>query len=88
VQAAGGFVGEPSKEGAQAAGDWLAEVARDPEGLLTLGKRSRALAESRFDIDRITDEFETVLAAASGLPVVPAPLPRAFGRLDSVRASS
>lgn len=45
VEAAGGYVAAPTREGAQAAADWLAEVTHDPEGLQLLGKRARALAE-------------------------------------------
>ena len=61
VEAAGGFVAAPTADGAQQAADWLAEVTRDPEGLHVLGKRARELAEERFDIDRIGDQFESIL---------------------------
>lgn len=62
VTTAGGFVAEPSMVGADAAAAWLADVTRDGEGLQLLGKRSRELAERRFDIERITTEFETILS--------------------------
>ena len=90
VAAAGGFVGAPSHAGTQAAAAWLADVTRDAEALAVLGKRSRALAESRFDIARITDEFVEVLLDAAARPMA-APALRARharGHLDQVRANS
>lgn len=66
VAAAGGFVGAPTADGARAAGEWLARMARDPEGLAVLGKRARALAEERFDIGRIGAQFEDVLHEVVG----------------------
>jgi glycosyltransferase involved in cell wall biosynthesis len=66
VQAAGGCVAEPTTEGARRAAEWLAAVTRDPEGLIVLGKRARALAEERFDIDRIGAEFDEILSEAAG----------------------
>ncbi|HZY75409.1 MAG TPA: glycosyltransferase [Jatrophihabitantaceae bacterium] len=61
VAVAGGFVGAPTREGARAAGEWVANLGRDPEGLAVLGKRARALAEERFDIERIGAQFEGLL---------------------------
>ena len=46
---------------------WLAaarELAGDSDRRARMAASARAYAESAFDIDRITDEFETVLAAA------------------------
>ncbi|HEU5006489.1 MAG TPA: glycosyltransferase family 4 protein [Jatrophihabitantaceae bacterium] len=61
VAVAGGFVGPPTREGARSAGEWVADLGRDPEGLAVLGKRARALAEERFDIGRIGAQFEGLL---------------------------
>lgn len=61
VSLAGGCVAPPSNAGCHVAAQWLAEVAKDPEGLIALGKRARAVAEERFDIDQITDAFEDLL---------------------------
>jgi glycosyltransferase involved in cell wall biosynthesis len=66
VAAAGGFVGAPNAEGAREAGSWVADMVRDPEGLAVLGKRARALAEERFDIERIGGLFEQVLQDVAG----------------------
>lgn len=66
---AGGFAAGPDDAGARDAASWLAETARDGEALGLLGKKARALAEERFDIETITDVFERVLerAAARGV---------------------
>ncbi|HKC26617.1 MAG TPA: glycosyltransferase family 4 protein [Jatrophihabitans sp.] len=67
VRTAGGFVGEPTPDGADRAAEWLAAtVASGPEALTKLGVRARHLAERRFDIAAITDRFEDVLRAAAG----------------------
>lgn len=65
VSAAGGFVGEPTTDGARAAAAWLADVAGDREALVRLGERARASAEARFDIDRIGARFEDILQAVA-----------------------
>jgi colanic acid biosynthesis glycosyl transferase WcaI len=79
VEAAGGCVAPPTAAGAQAAGAWLAEITRDPEGLRVLGKRARALAEERFDIDRIGAEFDAILSqVAAGAARVDGREPSAF----------
>lgn len=67
VRAAGGFVGEPTREGALAAAEWLAATSRDELAFTRIGHQARALAERLFDIDAITDRFERVLHDAAGL---------------------
>ena len=64
ITAAGGFTSSPDRDGAHAAGEWI--VATAAAGRLgAAGVASRALAEQRFDIDRITDQFEAVLQAVA-----------------------
>ena len=75
VVTAGGCVAAPTRDGARRAAEWLVDVSRDPDGLRLLGKRARALAEVRFDIDRIGAEFDEILheaagGAADGEPIV------------------
>jgi glycosyltransferase involved in cell wall biosynthesis len=60
VSSVGGFVGEPTVAGAQAAAAWLEQKTTEPEGLANVGHHARALAAARFDIDRITDSFESI----------------------------
>jgi putative colanic acid biosynthesis glycosyltransferase WcaI len=67
VSKAGGFIGEPTPDGARAAAAWLVAVTGDPLGLAVLGEQARELAEERFDIDRIGTKFEEILHSASGL---------------------
>ncbi|HJR89649.1 MAG TPA: glycosyltransferase family 4 protein [Aeromicrobium sp.] len=69
IAACGGFVGAPTPEGARRAADWLTRDARDPEVRDEIGKRTRAVAEEKFNPHRITSAFEDVivgLAAGSG----------------------
>jgi colanic acid biosynthesis glycosyl transferase WcaI len=66
VRAAGGFVGEPTVTGAREAGSWLAAEAGDPQRVSALGLAARRLAEERFDIDWIGDQFERLLHVAAG----------------------
>jgi glycosyltransferase involved in cell wall biosynthesis len=57
----GGFVAEPTHAGAEAAAAWIVGVARDPMIRAEIGARTREIAEERFDPERITDRFESVL---------------------------
>jgi hypothetical protein len=60
-------VGAPTSAGAREAAAWLAERAgANRQQLGWLGKAARELASRRFDIDVITDRFETVLERAAG----------------------
>jgi colanic acid biosynthesis glycosyl transferase WcaI len=66
VVASGGCVGAPTPAGAHVAAEWLAAKAADPAGLVTIGIQARNLAITRFNIDRIGSQFETILAEAAG----------------------
>lgn len=63
IRECGGYVGDPTSDGVAGGADWVAEIAGDPAHRTTIGKRTRSIAEERFDPDRITDRFEGVLAA-------------------------
>src|SRR5581483_7949482 len=65
VRAAGGFVADPTPEGARSAADWLVAAAHCPDRLVSIGKQARNLASDRFNIDRIGSEFELVLTEAA-----------------------
>jgi colanic acid biosynthesis glycosyl transferase WcaI len=71
VLAAGGCVAEPNAAGARASAEWLAAQAAQTGSLQKLGARARALAEERFDIDRIGERFEDILHRAARSVVVP-----------------
>lgn len=69
IERAGGHVEEPTPEGARRAAEWVAGLdARTRE---RLGEQSRDVAEKAFDIERITDRFEDVLADAVGQHLQP-----------------
>lgn len=71
VLEAGGCVAPPTSAGAVEAAGWLAGIKNDKAALQVLGRQARDLAEKRFDIDRIGDEFERILLNAVGRPVTP-----------------
>lgn len=64
ILTAGGFIAPPDEQGVQAAVTWLSPLAGDRERLSALGAKSRLLAEQKFDIDKIVDQFEEVLRAS------------------------
>lgn len=63
IEATGGFVAEPDAAGARALADWLATL--NPEQVAKIGRASRALAEEKFDLDRISGRFLDVLQRAT-----------------------
>ena len=71
VMEAGGCVAPPTSAGAVAAAGWLAGICDDKAAQQMLSRRARTLAEQRFDVDRIGDEFEEILYSAVGRTVMP-----------------
>jgi colanic acid biosynthesis glycosyl transferase WcaI len=61
ITACGGFVDEPTPDGARRAATWLAEHAADAATRDQIGKRTRGVAEEKFDPHRITRAFESVI---------------------------
>jgi colanic acid biosynthesis glycosyl transferase WcaI len=61
IAACGGYVDEPTPDGARRAARWLADHADDPAQRAQIGKRTRAVAEEKFNPDRIVDAFEAVI---------------------------
>lgn len=64
IVAAGGFVADPTEDGAQRAADWIAGLVGDAEQRVDLGWRARALAEEKFNLDTIVVQFEGVFEEA------------------------
>lgn len=64
IRAAGGFVSTPDASGVRAAIGWLRTLASDPEQREQVGMRTRRLAEEKFGIEPITDQFVAVIDAA------------------------
>jgi glycosyltransferase involved in cell wall biosynthesis len=64
IAESGGCTAAPDRAGAQAAAEWIVSAAGSGR-LAGIGAASRALAEERFDIERITDQFEAVLTAVT-----------------------
>ena len=68
IAACGGYVDEPTPDGARRAAAWLAEQAAGSAARDQIGKRTRAVAEEKFDPDRITSAFETVIVNLAANP--------------------
>lgn len=60
----GGFVADPTSQGVAEAASWIAKLADDPAARAAIGAATRAVAEERFDPERIADRFESVLRRA------------------------
>lgn len=61
VERTGGCVLAPDSTSIPAAAAFITDLVRDPEHAEVVGKASRALAESEFGLDGITDRFEEAL---------------------------
>ena len=66
IAACGGFVDEPTSAGAGRAAAWLSDQATEASSRDQVGKRTRGVAEEKFDPDRITTAFEAVIADLAG----------------------
>jgi glycosyltransferase involved in cell wall biosynthesis len=64
IEACGGYVDEPTAHGARRAARWLVELVGDPARQAEIGRRSRSIAEQKFDLDDIAARFVAVLEDA------------------------
>jgi glycosyltransferase involved in cell wall biosynthesis len=64
IRDSGGFVADPTDIGAKAGAGWLAELSNDRHTLADIGQRTRQTAERKFDVDKVTEQFEQILDAA------------------------
>jgi glycosyltransferase involved in cell wall biosynthesis len=62
IRDCGGYVDDPTTAGAAGGAEWVAKIADQSSERTDIGRRTRGVAEERFDPDRITDRFERVLA--------------------------
>ena len=65
IHASGGFVTEPTSEAAERATTWLVDLAKDPEAVEVIGRRTRVVAEQKFEAESIADSFEAVITTAA-----------------------
>jgi glycosyltransferase involved in cell wall biosynthesis len=65
IAAAGGFVAPPTASGIERAAEWIGSISGDATARAELGIRSRRLAEERFNINHITDQFAEIIGAAA-----------------------
>lgn len=66
IETSGGFVADPSVEGARSAVSWLGELSADPATITSIGRRTRAIAEEKFDVDAVAARFEEILRRKDG----------------------
>lgn len=64
ILATGGLVAPPDAEGIRAAAAWVDGLVADPELIESTGKSARRLAEDKFGIEPITDQFVAIVEAA------------------------
>ena len=62
----GGMVTDPTAAGVVAAVDWLVVLADDRERQTAIGKRTRELAERKFQADDVAAKFEKILLSIGG----------------------
>jgi glycosyltransferase involved in cell wall biosynthesis len=65
ITAAGGLVAPPTPAGVAGAAEWIASISGDATARTELGKRSRRLAEEKFNINHISDQFAEIISAAA-----------------------
>jgi colanic acid biosynthesis glycosyl transferase WcaI len=64
ITESGGYVADPTEVGAKSAGAWLVELSSEPELVTRIGVRTRAIAEQKFDVDKVAGEFGAILTNA------------------------
>lgn len=65
IHASGGFVTEPTSDAAEEATSWLIDLLKDDNAVGAIGRRTRSVAEQKFESEAITDRFEGVLSGSS-----------------------
>ena len=61
IEACGGYVDDPTPDGARRAARWLVELGGDRARQAKIGRRTRSIAEEKFDLDDIAARFLVVL---------------------------
>lgn len=61
IRSAGGHVAPPDREGVKNSVAWLAELHADREKVTRIGRRSREIAEMKFDVNTVAQRFDTIL---------------------------
>ncbi|WP_162891343.1 glycosyltransferase family 4 protein [Aeromicrobium sp. A1-2] len=64
IVASGGYVVDPTELGAKSAAVWLADLAIERALIGQIGGSTRAIAELKFDVEQVSDEFSMILVRA------------------------
>lgn len=65
IKESGGYVVEPTDLGAKSASTWLIELSGDTALIEDIGRRTRAMAEAKFDVAGVTARFEEILKSST-----------------------
>jgi len=65
ILSTGGHVSPPDRDGAKSSIGWLAELNSDRSRVTAIGRRSREVAERKFDIVTVGKQFERILESAT-----------------------
>lgn len=65
IAESGGFVADPNEVGAKSATSWLSELAGHPGLIGEIGRRTRTIAEQKFDVDEVARTFDAILTDAA-----------------------
>lgn len=68
IDSSGGFVADPTGDGARAGATWLVTLSTDPAARAEIGVRTRNTAEEKFDVDKVASQFETIMGASVHAP--------------------
>lgn len=61
----GGHVAAPDSDGAKRCVAWLSELHQDRDLVVSIGRRSREIAEQKFDINKVAGQFERILESVT-----------------------
>jgi glycosyltransferase involved in cell wall biosynthesis len=65
IVATGGHVAPPDSEGAKGSVAWLADLHTDRTKVASLGRRSREIAEAKFDVSKVAQRFDEILTRSA-----------------------
>lgn len=61
----GGHVSAPDSDGVKRCVAWLSELHQDRDLVVSIGRRSREIAEQKFDINKVAGQFERILESVT-----------------------
>lgn len=68
ITSSGGFVAEPRSSGARSSAAWIQSLHADPALVASVGRQTRAVAEEKFDVVKVGNQFAEIIGAAVDVP--------------------